>query len=181
MKKVLLAVALVALMASSAFATISLDTVGLLGAGSAKAGAHFQNLQTSAALLSFSVTDTINVGVGVGLYSQAKPDETLVDVQASTSLYLNGFMKILESGAVTQSLGLELGYGTISWRDDSNATTVTELNGIYRVAVKLMPKLSMLFDVEVLSLETEIYGGTSVVSNTTILNGAKIGFSVPIM
>ena len=175
MKKVLIAAAMVALMASASFAAISLDVIGLTGAGN--------NVdQLSAAALSFGMTKDITLAIGAGTSSYTKPNGSL-SRESLTVVYLNGYMTIMRKGDVSQALGLELGYGTAGYRNGDNPTSVLKLNGNYRVAVKVTPDLSMLFDVEVLAIRQTVEDPTSSnvsTSNVTILNGAKIGFSVPI-
>lgn len=177
MKKVLIAAAMVALMASSSFAAISLDLIGLSGVGD-------DVYQVSAAALSFTVTKDLSLAIGAGTSSFSKPSDTGDDL-SSMSVYANGYYTILRKGDVSQAIGLEIALYTDSVRDGDKPTSYTDLNGNYRVAVKVTPELSMLFDVEVLAVrnwQTSHYDVTpGEQASVTILNGAKIGFSVPVM
>ena len=176
MKKVLVAMVLVAAMATASCAAITLDVIGLAGVGSL-------DRQTRAAALSFGISKDLTLGVGVATESISKPD-TPGSQQSDTALYVNGFYTILRKGDVSQALGAELGYETAGVRDGDNQATYMNLDGIYRVAVKVTPDLTMLFDVEVLKIISDVdsVSSTDITdSSVTLLNGAKIGFSVPVM
>jgi len=178
MKKVLLALGLVAVMASSAFAGVSLQTIGLL----ATAQPPYANALSaapgalSATALSFDLTDDISMAVGLNFQSGSPATGT---DPSNMAIYLNGMMNLMKSGPIGQLIGLELGYAS-STPDGGDATTVMQLNVVYRVAVDVAAGLTLLVDVEGLTYLSADTGG-SANSALVLLNGGKVGLSVPIM
>lgn len=175
MKKVLLALCLVVVMASSAFAAINLEVVGLLNGGSlVDYGASKTNVTPlQATAVSFGITDDIDVAVGAIMIT-ADDD---YGKAAVLGLYLNGFYKLMQTGAVAQKIGLEA-----SMLSESEAkVNATAINIVYRLAAQVLGPISLLTDVELVSLKSSSLDGATQGSTMTLLNAAKVGLSIPIM
>ena len=140
MKKVLLALTLVALMASVAFAAIpvKLECIGLLGGNSALVNSANGTITlgpVAATAVSFGVTDAVSLGIGIINVSENSDwvflnsgagygpgDEAAA--QSVMGIYLNGFYKLMSMGAISHSIGLEVALLSATV-DDGSGTSGT--------------------------------------------------------
>jgi hypothetical protein len=178
MKKVLLALALVAFMASSAFAvTVNLETVGLLNGSTIAGDGETTSDPLMATAVSFGVTPDISLAIGAASIA-VDPQDGAGTKSNTLALYVNGFYKLLQTGAISQNIGLEVALVTESEGETAN----TRIDLVYRAAAQVLGEVSLLFDVELIALDSgTTNAGDANGATTTILNAAKVGFSVPLM
>ena len=170
-------------MATSACAlTVSLDVIGVLG-GTGNLVSIDPSMGTAspisgplqATAVSFGLTDDLSAAIGV--ISVATDADHVMDVSNTIGVYLNGYYRLMKAGAISQHVGLE--FATMS--EAESKLTATTINILYRAAAKVLGPVSLLFDVELISAGNSAYDGESQGTVTTLLETAKVGFSVPIM
>lgn len=187
MKKVLLALGLVAVMATSSFAMVNLEVVGLLGGTTA--GTAMGSSPLAATAVSFMVTPDISLAIGAVMQTFDSTYDLSgagnEDAASITGIYVNGFYTLMQTGAVAQKIGLEASMMTAAKAFNASGTAIdvggTIINVTYRADAKVLGPVSLLVDVELLSLRSYIADSETAGANTNILSNAKVGLSVPIM
>ncbi len=179
MKKVLLALGLVAVMASSSFAMMNLEIVGLLNGGMPSAvmmgGGPYYGQPLQATALSFAVSEDLSLAIGAMM--QTTDEDHDFGKTNVMGIYVNGFYKLMQTGAIASKIGLEAALGS----ESESEWSTTTINLVYRADAKVLGPVSLLCDVELISMTSATDQGDSAGAITTLLNAAKVGLSVPIM
>ena len=204
MKKIFLALALSALFASSAFAfSVNMEVVGIIGGDAmlVDENANVISGPLRATALSVGITDSISAALGITMMAKDKYSATLfnpstgvwypADLKDSSAsgIYVNAFYKLLRTGDVSHLIGVE-GATMSAIVGDFTATDNTTLfaskvNITYRASAKVLGSVSMLFDIELLSMGSSSAkmadGDVHVRHQSVALETAKLGFSIPVL